>query len=122
MEAREVAVTLRIEAELVPLDLDPDGVVRVRGSRVTLDTVVSAFRLGATPEEILQQYPSLQLADVYAVIAYYLRRQADVEAYLGRRRAQARRVRERNKARFDRAGVRRRLLARRVAPDDPPGG
>lgn len=41
---------------------DADGVVRVAGTRVTLDTVVAAFEEGATAEEIAQQYPSLAFA------------------------------------------------------------
>ena len=66
-------------AEHVPITTDSDGVMRVGGTRVTLDTVIGAFRDGATAEEISHQYPSLSLADIYAVIAYYLRRRAEVE-------------------------------------------
>ncbi|HEX5415730.1 MAG TPA: DUF433 domain-containing protein [Chloroflexota bacterium] len=105
---------LELAAEPVPLETDRDGVVRVRGSRVTLDTVVAAFRRGATAEEIVQQYPSLALADVYAVIAYYLRRRPEVEAYFQERNEQAARVRQENERRFDPAGVRERLIARRT--------
>ena len=104
-----------IEVELAPLLLDMDGVIRVGGTRVTLDTVVAAFDEGATAEEIAYQYPALRLADVYAVISYYLRRPPDVEAYLSRRREQAAATRRENETRFDPAGVRDRLLARRAA-------
>ena len=48
----------------VPLSSDTHGVVRVGRTRVTLETVVSAFGRGATAEEIVQQYLSLNLADV----------------------------------------------------------
>jgi len=99
--------------EAVPLKADADGVVRVGGTRVTLDTIVAAFREGATAEEIAQQYPSVSLADVYAVIGYYLRQAEKVEAYLEQRRAQAQEVRRENKRRFDPEGIRERLLARR---------
>ena len=61
-------MNLTINTEPLPLLADKDGVVRVRGTRVTLDTVVTAFNDEATAEEIVHQYPSLQLADVYAVI------------------------------------------------------
>ena len=100
--------------ERVPLALDEDGVLRVGGTRVTLDTVVTAFHEGATVEEIVQQYPSLQLADVYAVIGYYLRRQSEVEAYLRKREQEAAQVRRENESRFYPTGVRARLLARRT--------
>jgi uncharacterized protein (DUF433 family) len=101
--------------EVMPLEVDPHGTVRVGKTRVTLDTMIAAFTDGATAEEIVQQYPSLQLADVYHVIGYYLRRPSEVDAYLQQRRAQADAVRQRNEARFDPQGVRDRLLARRVS-------
>ena len=41
--------------ERVPIHTDADGVVRVAGTRVTLDTIVAAFDAGATAEEIAQQ-------------------------------------------------------------------
>lgn len=103
-----------IAAEPIPLEMDADGVVRVGGTRVTLDTIVVAFDEGATAEEIVQQYPSLHLADVYAVIGYYLRRRPEVEAYLRQRQQQASEVRSQNESRFDSRGVRNRLLARRT--------
>ncbi len=78
-----------------------------------MDTVVAAFVEGATAEEIVQQYPSLQLADVYHVIGYYLRHPAAVDAYLHQRHEEIETVRQQNEARFDPQGVRDRLLARR---------
>ena len=74
-----------IESEPIPLEVDANGAVRAGGARITLDTIVAAFGQGATAEEITHQYPSLHLADVYAVIAYYLRRRAAVESYLQHR-------------------------------------
>jgi len=94
--------------------MDADGVMRVGGTRVTLDTVVAAFEEGATAEEIAHQYPSLNLADVYAVIGYYLRQRPEIEAYLRQRQRQAKDIRQQNESRFDPHGVRDRLLARRV--------
>jgi len=60
--------------EQVPIHTDAHGVVRVAGTRVTLETIVDAFAAGATAEEIAQQYPTVPLADVYSVIAYCLGR------------------------------------------------
>jgi uncharacterized protein (DUF433 family) len=102
-----------VAAEPVPLTTDADSVVRVGGTRVTLDTLVAAFRQGASAETIADQYPSLQLADVYTVLGYYLRHQAEVDDYLERRRQHAAQVRQGNEARFSPIGVRDRLLARR---------
>lgn len=107
-------MALEFATEVIPLATDADGVVRTGGTRVTLDTVVAAFDDGATAEEIVHQYPALQLADVYAVITYYLRQRPEVEAYLRQRRELADHVRRQNEARFDPQGLRDRLLARRA--------
>jgi hypothetical protein len=77
-----------------------------------LDTVIGAFADGATAEEIVQQYPTLSLADVYQVIAYYLRQPSDVDAYLRQRKHDGEGVKKRNEDRFDPQGLRARLLAR----------
>ncbi len=105
-------MTISIDRETIPLKVDTDGVIRVGNTRVTLETIVAAFFEGETAEEIAQQYPSLYLADVYAVIGYYLRRRSEVETYLRQRQHQAEKVRKGNERRFDPQGVRERLLAR----------
>jgi len=105
---------LEIGVETVPLRMDADGVVRVGATRVTLDTLIAAFKDGGTAEEIVSQYPTLQLADVYSVIAYYLRRSDEVEEYLRQRLNRAKAVRDLNESRFDPKGIRDRLLARRA--------
>jgi len=107
-------MTLTIGREKLPLKIDRDGVMRVGGTRVTLDTVVAAFKRGAAAEEIVQQYPTLALADIYTVIGYYLRNQAEVDQYLQEAQAQARTVHAENEARNPSAGIRERLLARRA--------
>ena len=105
---------LAITTEPVPFMVDSDGVARVAKTRVTLDTVVAAFLEGATAEEIVQQYPTVDLADVYSVIGYYLRRRSEVDDYVQRGRQQAEIQRKQNESRFDPYGVRERLLARRA--------
>ena len=60
----------------------PEGVLRVTGTRITLDSVIQAFRDGATPEEMCQDFPSLPLAQVYSLLAFYLNQQDAVDAYL----------------------------------------
>ncbi len=99
--------------EVIPLRMDKDGVFRVGKTRVTLDTIVAAFKEGATAEEIAYQYPSVSLADIYSVISYYLHQKKEVNAYLKRREKFAAEVRKQNEARFDATGIRERLLARR---------
>ena len=107
-------MSITISAETLPLRIDADGIVRVGKTRVTLDTVVGAFLEGATAEEIAHRYPSVDLADVYSVIAYYLRHRPEVEEYLHRRRQEAAQVQQQNEKQFDPHGIRDRLLARRA--------
>ena len=104
-----------VAAEPIPLQMDADGVFRVGGTRVTLDTVIAAFHEGASPETIAEQYPALQLDAVYAVLTYYLRHRAEVDVYLAERTRQAAEVRAEMEARWPSAGLRARLLARRRA-------
>ncbi|HEV8486180.1 MAG TPA: DUF433 domain-containing protein [Blastocatellia bacterium] len=68
-----------ISTDSSPLRKDADGVIRVGGTRVSLDSVVVAFHDGSTPEEIVQQYPTLGLADTYAAVAYYLNHREEVD-------------------------------------------
>lgn len=98
--------------EPIPLSMDADGVIRIAGTRVTLDTVIDTFMTGASPEEIAQDFPVLRLDDVYAVITYYLRHRDEVDAYLGERRARAAAIRSEIEARSSQTGLRGRLLAR----------
>ena len=107
-------MSLRIENEQVPLKVDSHGVIRVGGTRVTLDTVIAAFKEGATAEEIVYRYPTLHLADVYAVLSYYLRRKQEIETYLRQRKQQAKDIRQQYQTLFELDGVRDRLLARQA--------
>jgi uncharacterized protein (DUF433 family) len=100
-------------ADPPPVTAGPDGVYRVGGTRVTLDTLVAAYFAGATAETIADRYPTLALADIYSALGQYLRHRAEFDAYLARRRAEAAAVRRENEARFPPDGVRARLLARR---------
>jgi uncharacterized protein (DUF433 family) len=102
-----------VNTETIPLTIDSDGVVRVSNTRVTLDTIVSAFNEGLSAEEIAQQYPSVPLADVYYVIGYYLKHSPEADLYLNSRQLQAEQIRNQNQAKFDPTGVRERLMMRR---------
>src|SRR3954447_12220634 len=102
-----------VATEPIPLVRAADGFIRVQGTRITLDTVFAAFREGATAEEIVQQYPSISLADVYQVIGYCLRHSSEIEDYLSERRAIARETREHVESSWPPDGIRDRLLARR---------
>ncbi len=106
------AMNLTIAVEQAPLATDAHGVIRVAGTRLPLDTIVFAFHQGATAEEIVQRFPVVDLADVYAVIAYYLRHRAELDSYLKARQEKADESRKINESRHDPNGIRERLLAR----------
>jgi uncharacterized protein (DUF433 family) len=105
-------MSLLIDAQPVPLEITDDEAVRVRGTRVTLDTIISAYLDGDTAEEIAEQYPTLALADIYAVISFYLRNRRQVDDYLAQREEQREAIRRENQQRFPQEGLRDRLLAR----------
>lgn len=105
---------LAIELQPVPLTIDTDGTVRVSRTRIPLDTIVSAFLNGDTAEEIVKQYPVLNLADVYAVISFYLKNEAEVHRYLLERKEQSEEIRQRVEERCNPTGIRQRLLNRKL--------
>lgn len=107
-------MTIAIEPESPPLQADASGAIRVGDSRVLLELVIRTFEDGATPEAIVQRFPTVRLQDVYGAIHYYLRHPADVARYIAERERAAKDVRDRIHARQgDMSGVRARLLARR---------
>jgi uncharacterized protein (DUF433 family) len=110
-------MTLHVEQQPVPLVVTAEGVVRIEGTRVPLETVVRAFHLGATPEEIAQDYPSLTLAQVYAVLAYYLWHREAVDTYVAERAAASTAAQAAHEAQFDPTGIRARLLARKAGTE-----
>jgi uncharacterized protein (DUF433 family) len=103
-----------IHADPVPLQADEDGVIRLRGTRLTLDTIITAYQQDEPPQAIAEDF-SLPLSDVHAVVAYYLRHQDEINGYLDRRRREAEELRRKVEERFPPEGIRDRLLARRGA-------
>jgi uncharacterized protein (DUF433 family) len=63
-----------------------EGVYYLPGTRVSLDSIVYAFREGCSPESIREDFEGLTLARVYGAIAFYLDHQADIDAYLAQRK------------------------------------
>jgi uncharacterized protein (DUF433 family) len=111
-------MALEIVNDPVPLWIDPDGTVRVGGTRVTLDVMLAGFEHGEAPEEIVSAFPTLKLADVYSVIGYYLRHRDEVDAYLKVRRQRAEELRAKIESdpaqRAFRERLKERLLARQA--------
>jgi uncharacterized protein (DUF433 family) len=66
--------------------LSPDD-IRIKGTRVGIETVLDDYLCGASPEEIVARYRTLTLEQVYATITYYLHKQEEIDNYLERWRA-----------------------------------
>ena len=82
-------MALPVSAQPVPLRTDDGGVMRVGNTRVSLDSVVCAYRQGATAEQIGEDFPTLDLADIHMVISYCLRHTEEVNEYLAAQRQEA---------------------------------
>jgi uncharacterized protein (DUF433 family) len=54
----------------------------VTGTRISLDSIIYAFRKGLSPESIVNSFPLLTLEQVYGAIAFYLANRTDIDAYL----------------------------------------
>jgi Protein of unknown function (DUF433). len=72
-----------------------DGVYRVAGTRVSLDSIVYAFNEGLSPETIAREYfPVLSIEQVNGAIAYYLAHRNEVDGYLEQTRQEYEALRE----------------------------
>lgn len=100
---------ISMKAEAPPIRVDESGGLRVGNTRVLLDLVVIAFQNGATPEDIVRSYDTLSLADVYAVIAYYLRHRAEIDAYIAEGERQFADARQRSESRGEFNELRERM-------------
>lgn len=105
------------KTQILPLRLTEDGTIRIADSRVSLDSVVQHYKLGASAEQIAQKFPALDLADVYAAIAYYLHHEETIEEYLRQQEAKGDEVQQKIESdpqyQKKSAELRARVLARK---------
>jgi len=73
----------------IPLDAmlvrTPDtcgGRLRIDGTRVTVLQIAALYKRGEIAEEIAQNFPQLNLGQVYAALAYYHANRAEIEKEL----------------------------------------
>ena len=71
-----------------------DGGYWIAGKRISLDSIVYAFRRGAAPESILRSYPLLTLEEVYGAITFYLGHQPEIDQYLAENETEYERQRQ----------------------------
>jgi uncharacterized protein (DUF433 family) len=61
---------------------EQEGALRIAGTRVSLDSVVIRFQEGASPEKIVESFPTLKRSHVYGAIAYYLENEKTIDEYI----------------------------------------
>ena len=106
-------MTALLAPQKAPITQTKEGTLLVTGSRVSLEVIVSDFNQGASAEEIALRYPLLSLADVYAVIAFYLRNQDEVETYVAAQADAAEAARVAHRVNETSKSLREKLLSRR---------
>jgi uncharacterized protein (DUF433 family) len=104
---------LQLQQEKIPMEADESGTFRVGATRVTLSSVVSCFEAGATPEDIVDAFSSLRLADVYSVLGSYLRHVDEVQAQLQNERRDGDALRQEIEGKFPPNSLRERLRKRK---------
>jgi len=85
---------------IIPLQTDEHGVIRVSGTRVTLESLIGCYWQGFTAEQMHDAFDAVPLADAYAVIAYYLSHKDEVDAYVTKSQAEGERIRGEWEARY----------------------
>ncbi len=104
---------LDLQTAVLPLRRDTGGVIRIGRTRVTLESMVHAYLEGESAEGIVERFPTLELADVHAVLGWFLKNREEVEAYLRVSRAEEASWRAESRRRSPVAGLRKGLRARR---------
>jgi uncharacterized protein (DUF433 family) len=94
---------------------DADGYIHVAGHRVGLQDVVYYYNDGHSAEALAEMFPTMTLALIHKLIAFYLEHQVDVDAYVGRCEVEMTRQRATRASGSDLAELRRRLAAKQTA-------
>lgn len=82
-------MTPTIRPETALLRTDPDGTIRVGGTRLIVDLVLRAYRRGESAEAIAEGFPPITVAEVESVLGYYHAHKEELDAYLAERQRQA---------------------------------
>ena len=99
----------------VPLVQLETGGVRVRNSRVTLETIVIRMQVGDTAEDIHRGYPTVSVTQIKEILAWYFDNQADVDEYIRQGQEEVERILQRIESQPGYKKVSREELLRRKA-------
>jgi uncharacterized protein (DUF433 family) len=92
---------------------DAYGYIHLAGHRIGLRHVVELYREGYTPAQLHDHFPTLPLALIHKVLAYYLENQAEVDASIARSRAMIEQLADAPRQGPDAGELRRRMEQRR---------
>lgn len=110
-----MAIAETLVAKPPPLEWQEGGqLLRIKGTRIPLDTIVLLYNRGDTVREIMHSYDTLMEEDVHAVISYYLANRAEVDAYVARRAYEAEDIRSDIEVKAPWSEFRDGLLTRRA--------
>ncbi len=105
---------LLVEPRPVPLTQIENGVWRVTGTRIPLERVIECYHAGLRPETTVEHFDRLRLADVYAIIGYYLDNKDAVDEYLRQAEEEAVALRRMIEANQPPTPTREELLSRKT--------
>lgn len=91
---RGVETKLFTFPDTVPLVQWECGTIRVRNSRVTLDTIVHRMQVGDTAEEINDGFPTVSVTQIKEILAWYFDNKAEADEYLQQREAEGEKIRQ----------------------------
>jgi uncharacterized protein (DUF433 family) len=81
-------------SEADPLVLDPHGTVRLKGSRVTLVTLIANFKKGYKPKQLQEAFSTLTLEQINGAIEWYRSHRREAEAHFKEYYAEGERLRK----------------------------
>ena len=81
--------------ETVPLVQLETGGVRVRNSRVTLETIVIRMQVGDTVDDIHRGYPTVSVSQIKQILAWYFDNKTEADEYLKQIEAEWEKLRQR---------------------------
>ena len=104
-------MTVTIQHDAPPIKVWEDGSIRIGSTRIPIERVIQEYQDGTSPAAIVEAYPTVKLADVFGVLAYYFRHMAEIDAYIAERERQADELQQQIEAKYgSQEGARERLL------------
>ena len=101
--------------DTVPLVQLENGAVRVRNSRVTLETIVIRMQMGDTVERIHSGFPTVSVSQIEEILAWYFDNKAEADNYLQQIEEESERMWQRIESQPGYKKVSREELLRRKA-------